>query len=138
MLLCGMVISDVDEFCCPDVRVTTWALCIDPPFAKLIRGSWFAKVVGGFGTNPGNSAALTSLRRDVYLVPFVEDEHTMFLKTIIPSRKATKQYLCEESDDESPRRHAACRGRRRKSRVTTVRNGRMAPTRDASTAHRLS
>src|SRR5260221_825086 len=23
-----------------------WALCIDPPFAKLIRDSWFAKVVG--------------------------------------------------------------------------------------------
>jgi uncharacterized DUF497 family protein len=36
----------------------------------------------------------------VYLVPFVEDEHTVFLKTIIPSRKATKQYLSEESDDE--------------------------------------
>jgi len=35
----------------------------------------------------------------VYLVPFVEDEHTMFLKTIIPSRKATKQYLGEESHD---------------------------------------
>jgi hypothetical protein len=34
----------------------------------------------------------------VYLVPFVEDEHTVFLKTIIPSRKATKQYLGEESD----------------------------------------
>jgi hypothetical protein len=33
------------------------------------------------------------------LVPFVEDEHTVFLKTIIPSRKATKQYLGEESDD---------------------------------------
>jgi RNA polymerase sigma-70 factor (ECF subfamily) len=29
----------------PHFRVTTWALCIDPPFAKLIRGSWFAKVV---------------------------------------------------------------------------------------------
>jgi RNA polymerase sigma-70 factor (ECF subfamily) len=26
------------------VRVTTWALCIDPPFAELIRDSWFAKV----------------------------------------------------------------------------------------------
>jgi predicted DNA binding CopG/RHH family protein/uncharacterized DUF497 family protein len=25
----------------------------------------------------------------IYLVPFVEDEHTVFLKTIIPSRKAT-------------------------------------------------
>jgi hypothetical protein len=36
----------------------------------------------------------------VYLVPFVEDEHTVFLKTIIPSRKATKQYIGEESDDE--------------------------------------
>lgn len=36
---------------------------------------------------------------DVYLVPFVEDEHTVFLKTIIPSRKATTQYLGEESDD---------------------------------------
>ena len=29
----------------------------------------------------------------VYLVPFVENEHEVFLKTIIPSRKATKQYL---------------------------------------------
>jgi hypothetical protein len=34
----------------------------------------------------------------MYLVPFVEDEHTVVLKTIIPSRKATKQYLGEESD----------------------------------------
>jgi uncharacterized DUF497 family protein len=33
----------------------------------------------------------------------VEDEHTVFLKTIIPSRKATKQYLGEESDDEDGR-----------------------------------
>jgi hypothetical protein len=39
----------------------------------------------------------------VYLVPFVEDEHTVFLKTIIPSRKATKHYLGEESDDEDGR-----------------------------------
>ena len=29
----------------------------------------------------------------VYLVPFVEDEEKYFLKTIIPSRKATKQYI---------------------------------------------
>ena len=35
----------------------------------------------------------------VYLV-LIEDEHTVFLKTVIPSRKATKQYLSEESDDE--------------------------------------
>jgi uncharacterized DUF497 family protein len=43
------------------------------------------------------------VRRDdyVFLVPFVEDEHTVFLKTIIPSRKATKQYLGEEANDEA-------------------------------------
>jgi RNA polymerase sigma-70 factor, ECF subfamily len=37
--------STEEAFCCPDFKVTTWALCIDPPFAKLIRGRWFAKVV---------------------------------------------------------------------------------------------
>ena len=31
----------------------------------------------------------------VYLVPYVEDKNEIFLKTIIPSRKATKQYLGE-------------------------------------------
>ncbi|MCK5492246.1 MAG: BrnT family toxin [Candidatus Omnitrophica bacterium] len=29
----------------------------------------------------------------VYLVPFVENEREIFLKTIIPSRKATRKYL---------------------------------------------
>ena len=29
----------------------------------------------------------------VYLVPFVEDNEKIFLKTIVPSRKATKKYL---------------------------------------------
>lgn len=36
-----------------------------------------------------------------YLVPFVEDEEKVFLKTIIPSRKATRQYLAKEYDDEA-------------------------------------
>jgi len=30
----------------------------------------------------------------------VEDAHTVFLKTIIPSRKATKEYLGEESHED--------------------------------------
>jgi hypothetical protein len=29
----------------------------------------------------------------VCLVPFVEDDEVIFLKTIVPSRKMTKQYL---------------------------------------------
>ena len=32
----------------------------------------------------------------IYHVPFVESEYGRFLKTIIPSRKATKRYLEEE------------------------------------------
>lgn len=28
-----------------------------------------------------------------YLVPFVEDEREVFLRTVIPSRKATREYL---------------------------------------------
>jgi hypothetical protein len=30
--------STEKAFYCPDFRVTTWALCIDPPLAKLIPG----------------------------------------------------------------------------------------------------
>ena len=33
----------------------------------------------------------------MYLLPYVEDRNEIFLKTIIPSRKAIKQYLGEES-----------------------------------------
>jgi hypothetical protein len=36
----------------------------------------------------------------VYLVPFVEDEHTVFLKTIIPSRKATRGAAVSDADRE--------------------------------------
>ncbi|OWY64260.1 toxin [cyanobacterium TDX16] len=36
----------------------------------------------------------------VYLVPFIEEEDYIFLKTIIPSRKATKKYLTEKSDEK--------------------------------------
>ena len=35
----------------------------------------------------------------VYLVPFVEDDRLIFLKTIIPSRKATKHYLGKETEE---------------------------------------
>lgn len=33
----------------------------------------------------------------VHLVPYIEDRNEIFLKTVIPSRKATQQYLGEES-----------------------------------------
>jgi hypothetical protein len=36
---------------------------------------------------------VVAIRGYAYLVPFVQDEEKIFLKTIIPSRKATKKYL---------------------------------------------
>lgn len=36
------------------------------------------------------------IRGYAYLVPFVETTSEVFLKTIIPSRKATRKYLAEE------------------------------------------
>ena len=37
----------------------------------------------------------------VHLVPFVEESDYYFLKTIIPSRKATRDYLLRSSRDET-------------------------------------
>lgn len=41
----------------------------------------------------GQRVFVVDIDDDVHLVPFVENEREVFLKTIIPSRKATKRYL---------------------------------------------
>ena len=42
---------------------------------------------------PGQQMHVVDIEGYAYLVPFVESEDEVFLKTIIPSRKATKVYL---------------------------------------------
>jgi uncharacterized DUF497 family protein len=42
---------------------------------------------------PGQKILIIDIDDYIYLVPFVENEEVVFLKTIIPSRKATKEYL---------------------------------------------
>jgi len=42
---------------------------------------------------PGQRIFIVNVEGYACLVPFVEDEKIIFLKTIIPSRKLTKQYL---------------------------------------------
>lgn len=42
---------------------------------------------------PGQKVFVVQVEAYVYLVPFVESEDEVFLKTIIPSRKATRKYL---------------------------------------------
>jgi uncharacterized DUF497 family protein len=41
----------------------------------------------------GQKIFVVQIEDYVYLVPFIEDDHAVFLKTIIPSRKATRTYL---------------------------------------------
>lgn len=42
---------------------------------------------------PNQKIYIVEINKYVYLVPFVETDNIIFLKTIIPSRKATKKYL---------------------------------------------
>lgn len=42
---------------------------------------------------PDQKIAIVMISDYTYLVPYVEDEEGIFLKTIIPSRKATEKYL---------------------------------------------
>jgi hypothetical protein len=48
---------------------------------------------------PGQRIMVISVANYAYLVPYVENEEELFLKTIIPSRKATKLYLGEKHED---------------------------------------
>jgi len=42
---------------------------------------------------PNQKMFIVEMKDYVYIVPFVEDDDKIFLKTIYPSRDATKQYL---------------------------------------------
>jgi uncharacterized DUF497 family protein len=42
---------------------------------------------------PNQKIFVVNIDNYVYLVPFVEDEEKVSLKTIVPSRKATKKYI---------------------------------------------
>lgn len=45
------------------------------------------------GKYPNQRVLVVAIEDYVYLVPFVEENEYYFIKTIIPSRKATRDYL---------------------------------------------
>ncbi len=49
---------------------------------------------------PNQSVFIIQINDYVYLVPFVESQNEIFLKTIVPSRKATHKYLGENYEKE--------------------------------------
>lgn len=45
---------------------------------------------------PHQKIFVISIDEYAYIVPFIEDKEKVFLKTIIPSRKATKKYIIKK------------------------------------------
>ncbi len=52
------------------------------------------------GRYPGQQILVVRVGEYVYLVPFVESAEGRFLKTIILSRKATRQFLGEDNEKD--------------------------------------
>lgn len=50
---------------------------------------------------PNQSILVVALDNYVYLVPYVEETEYFFLKTVIPSRKATRDYLRHNADEKT-------------------------------------
>lgn len=46
---------------------------------------------------PGQRIMVINIANYAYLIPYVENDEELFLKTIIPSRKATQRYFGEKS-----------------------------------------
>ena len=49
---------------------------------------------------PNQRVFLVRIEDYIYSVPYIEDDDKIFLKTIIPSRKATKKYLGGQNEQE--------------------------------------
>jgi len=74
---------------------------------KETRGISFEEIVFAISNNnllevignsnkekyPNQKMFIVEIRDYAYIVPFVEDKNKYFLKTIYPSREATKKYL---------------------------------------------
>jgi hypothetical protein len=74
---------------------------------KTLRGISFEEVIYAISSNklldaiehpnkqkyPNQFMFIVEIRDYAYIVPFIEDDDKYFLKTIYPSRAATKKYL---------------------------------------------
>lgn len=53
---------------------------------------------------PGQRIMVIGVADYACLVPYVENEEELFLKTIIPSRKATQRYLGDKHENQTDKR----------------------------------
>ena len=50
------------------------------------------------GKYPNQKILILKIKNYAFLVPFVEDDEGIFLKTIIPCRKATRDYIGDNNE----------------------------------------
>ena len=67
---------------------------------SYIEGGDILAIAEGKGQYSHQKQFVVAVNNYVYVVPFVEDKEYIFLKTIIPSRKLTKQFLFESKGDK--------------------------------------
>ena len=62
---------------------------------KAIKDGYLLDVIEHYNQDKYGQQRIFIVNIDeyAYLVPFIENNHEIFLKTIIPSRKMTKKYL---------------------------------------------
>lgn len=72
----------------------TRGICFDDVI-NILENEEFLDIVDHPNTKryPNQRFFVVILENYAYLIPFVEDDEKYFLKTLIPSRKATKEYL---------------------------------------------
>ena len=71
-----------------------WGITFDDILFHLSRGALLDTIEHPNQKQyPGQRIFIVDMDGYAYLVPFAENDETIFLKTIIPSRKMTKKYL---------------------------------------------
>lgn len=60
---------------------------------SLIESGNVIGTVTGTGKYAHQKQFIVEMNRYIYVVPFVEDDQKVFLKTIIPSRRLTRKFL---------------------------------------------
>ena len=61
---------------------------------SILNNKQFLDVISNpSGKHSNQKVFVIGMNNYIYYVPFIEDKEKFFLKTIIPSRKATKRYL---------------------------------------------
>ena len=68
--------------------------------AAYLEGGDIFGTIQGKGKYSHQKQFMIKMNNYIYLVPFVEEKERYFLKTIIPSRKMTKQFLFGGQDEK--------------------------------------